>query len=492
MKWVSNAAQMRAMEQAAIGAIGVPGVCLMELAAQAVAVAIRRHHPARARCGVVVVCGPGNNGGDGYAIARWLKGYGYPVSIWSLSPESYGDAAVMRASAQQCEIPTVSGLNAASLVVDAIWGTGLTREASGAYADVIRAMNDHPAPIVSVDIPSGLYADSGVVAGVAIRASLTISFGRLKPAHLSAPGADYSGHVEVADIGLGCIPEQEAVAEIPDAEDLADLWPRRRANDHKNRSGHLLILAGSRSMAGAAILTCEGALAAGVGLLTLAAPKGALVRMGQLPPEVMVIESGDGDRLKPLPDAALDRRDAVVAGPGLGGGFGDLPRETADWLRSIWSESPLPVLFDADALPCVVRKTGGPRVMTPHPGEAGRILGCSAADVQSDRFGSVQRLAEFQCTALLKGPYTLVSHPGHRISVNTTGGPVLATGGSGDVLAGVVGALLARGLTSRDAAILGAYVHGRAGDRLARRRIEGWRARDVAAEVPLALQEMWD
>ena len=489
MKRVSSSQQMREMDTAVIEKVGVPGACLMELASKAVADAIRKYFPASARCGVVVVCGPGNNGGDGYGIARWLKGFGYPVNIWSLCGESNGDAEVMRKAAAQCEIPTVSGLESAALIVDAVFGIGLSRDITGAFGEVIQAMESHPAPVVSVDLPSGLYTDTGQVAGVAVHATLTVALGRLKPAHLSDPGASYCGRTITADIGVECVMGQH-VAEVPDLDDVRDLWPVRRMNDYKNRSGHLLMLAGSRSMAGAAILACEAALAAGVGLLTLAAPRGALVRMGQLPPEVMVIESGDGDRLAPLPEAALDRRTAIVAGPGLAGGYGDLPRQTADWLRSLWQDNGLPILFDADALTCVSKRVGGPRVITPHPGEAGRILGCSSIDIQRDRFDAARRLAEFQCTALLKGPHTLISHPGHAISVNTTGGPILATGGTGDVLSGLIGALLARGLNTRDAAILGAYVHGRAADRLGERRREGWRASDVANEIPETVRSL--
>lgn len=489
MKLISSGQQMRDLESKAIDDIGIPGVCLMEAAARAVASSIRTHHPARARCGVVVVCGAGNNGGDGYAVARWLFGFGYPVSIWSLSAESHGDAETMRRAATRCAIPTVSGLEGAAIIVDAIFGAGLNRDVSGAYLEVIQTLNDHPAPVVSVDIPSGLNIDTGQVGTLAVKAMRTVTFERMKPAHVSDPGAAYCGIVEVAEIGLGCV-KGAAIAEIPQAHDIADLWPRRKRTAHKNQSGHLLVLAGSTSMAGAAILACEGALAVGVGLLTLATPKGALARLAQLPPEVMVIESGLGDRLEPLPDAALDRRSAILAGPGLGGGFGDLPRNAADWLLSLWRDSPLPILFDADALPCVGKVAGGPRVMTPHPGEAGRILGCSASDIQRNRFDAATRLAEYQCSALLKGPHTLVAHPGHLLSVNVTGGPALATGGSGDVLSGVIAGLMAQGVGSRDAARMGAYVHGLAGDRLQAKGSTGWRAGDIAKEIPAAIDQI--
>ena len=491
MRWVSSGSQMREADRKVTEDIGVPGVCLMETAARAVAFSIRKHHPARARCGVVVVCGSGNNGGDGYAIARWLDGFGYPVSIWSLSPKSDGDAGIMRKAALNCGLSTVSGLEGAALIVDAIFGTGLSRDVEGAYADVLAAINDHPAPVVSVDIPSGLNADTGEVMGVAVKATRTVTFGHYKPGILGEPGVDLSGIVEVADIGLNAV-RAEAAAEIPDAEDLAHLWPVRKSGDHKNRSGHLLVLAGSRSMAGAAILACEGALAAGVGLITLAVPRGAIPRMSALPPEVMVIESGTGDRLEPLPESALAGRTALLAGPGLGGGFGDLGRPVREWLKGLWETCSLPIVFDADALTCMGQMAGGPRLITPHPGEAGRILGCSASDIQRERFNAVQRLSSKGCVAVLKGRHTLVSAPGHLVSVNMTGGQALATGGSGDVLAGMLGALLARGVDARDAARVGAHVHGRSGDRLWSRRAGGWRASDISQDVPEAVQELMD
>lgn len=489
MKWVTSSQGMQEIEQDAIERIGLPGICLMENAAKAVAMAIHRHHPASARCGVVVVCGAGNNGGDGYAVARWLQALGYPVSIWSLSTESNGDAAEMRAIATRCGIPTVTGLSGAALIVDAIFGIGLSREVTGRYAEVIGSINQHPSPVVAIDLPSGILANTGQPYGCAIRATRTVTFQHLKPCHVTAPGTDFCGTTEVVELGLsGGV--SSFCGEIPEHTDLCDLWPVREKGAHKNQCGNLLIIAGSLSMAGAGVLAAMGALASGAGLVTLAAPRGALVRLAQLPPEVMLIESGEGDRLTPLPDAAFDRRTAVLAGPGLGGGYGDLPRKTAQWLRELWSSSSLPLVYDADALTCIGPCTTGIRAITPHPGEAGRILGCSPADIQRDRFEAANRLAALRCTALLKGPHTLVAHPGHPVSVNTTGNQILATAGSGDVLAGMVAALLAQGIDSRDACRLAAHVHGSAADRLRGIRTNGWVAGDVCREVPAAVDAL--
>jgi len=483
---VSTAAQVREMDRRVIEDLGVPGVALMEVAAREVAVAIRERHADEARRGVVVACGAGNNGGDGYAVARWLHGWGFPVSVWALTHDLRGDAATMREACRRVGVPFVDGLGAAGLIVDAVFGTGLSREVTGAWHDAIGAIVAHPAPVVAVDLPSGLHADTGAVLGIAVRATTTVTFGRLKPGLLAEPGADLAGHVVVADIGLE-VAGGDAVAGVPDVADLAPLWPRRAAGDHKTRAGHLLVVAGSVPMAGAAVLACRGALAAGVGLCTLVAARATLPRLAALPPEVMVLISGE-ERLEPL-SGALSRFTALAAGPGLGGG-GALDPALGRWLAHVWESTRLPVVFDADALPSALGGAPGARVITPHPGEAARRLGVSAADVQADRFGAAARLATDGVTALLKGRHTLVATEGQPIAVNPTNAAVLATGGSGDVLTGVIGALLARGVSARDAARLGAWVHGRAGERLAARRPEGWTADDIAGAVPDAVGDL--
>lgn len=477
---VGRAATIRAADRAVIEGLGVPGAALMEVASRGVAAVVRARPEAAG--GVVVVCGAGNNGGDGYAAARWLAGWGLPVRIVSLSADRLrGDAATMRAAALAMGVPEVGpeALDDAGLIVDAIFGNGLDRPITGAVADVIARMR---APVVAVDLPSGVHADTGAILGVAPRAAATVTFGAWKPGLLAGPGAELAGEVTCVDIGLGAArPAWDA--EIPEAGDLRR--PARPAGAHKGASGHVLVVAGSAAMAGAAVLCCRGALAAGAGLVTLVAPRGARPRLGALPPEVMVLDGGDGDRLAGLDDRWRDGKAAVIAGPGLGGGEGLAGALAADLARW-WREAVVPVVFDADALPCAIGAAAGPRVITPHPGEAGRLLGTDAAAVQADRFGAAAALADGR-VALLKGRYTLVAAPGAPISVNPRNSPVLATGGSGDVLGGVIGGLLARGLGPRDAAILGAWVHGDAGCRLGAIRADGWTASDIAARVPEAL-----
>ncbi len=488
MRQVSTAAQVREMDRRMIEDLGLPGIALMETAARAVASAIVERHAAAARQGVLVVCGAGNNGGDGYAIARWLHGWGFQVTLKALKPPSGGDASINEAVCRRLGVPATDGWPEAGLVVDAVFGTGLDREVTGAWRDALLTLAGYEAPIVAVDLPSGLHADTGAVLGVAVRATTTVTFGRVKPGLLAEPGAAYAGEVVVADIGLEAA-GGEAIGEVPDPEDLAPLWPRRASGDYKTRSGHLLVVAGSAAMTGAAILVCRGALAAGVGLCTVAASRGMLGRLAALPDEVMLLPTGEGDRTEPVPAASLTRFTALAAGPGLAGGDG-APLALGGWLQHLWERSRLPLVYDADALPFALGGSVAPRVVTPHPGEAARMLGCRVTDVQGDRFGAAARLAGDGNVALLKGRNSLVAAQGAPISVNPANSPVLATGGSGDVLTGVIGALLARGVSARDAARLGAWVHGRAGVLLETRRPSGWVAGDVAAAVPEAIAEL--
>jgi hydroxyethylthiazole kinase-like uncharacterized protein yjeF len=287
---------------------------------------------------------------------------------------------------------------------------------------------------------------------------------------------------KIADFGLA-----KFVAASPAEPALAAGAGDPGAGPGLTRAGHLLVVAGSVAMGGAAVLACHGALSAGVGLCTLLAPRAMIPRLAALPPEVMVQVSGE-DRLEPV-TGGLSRYTALAAGPGLGGG-GDLDPTVARWLAHLWESTRLPLVFDADALPSALGGAPAARVITPHPGEAARRLGVTAAAVQADRFGAVARLATDGATALLKGRHTLVAAEGHPISVNPTNAAALATGGSGDVLTGVIGALLARGVGARDAARLGAYVHGAAGVRLALQGGDGWTASDIAVALKGAVVDL--
>jgi len=429
--------------------------------------------------------------------ARWLHAWGNEVALWSLSDSSGGDAGINRLACDRLGLPEVEPaeveeLDEYAVIVDAVFGTGLTRTVEGRYARALELVNGSRTPVVAADLPSGLHADTGRVLGVAVEAVCTVTFGAAKPGLFCGSGPALAGDLVLADLGLGAVAAVDPIAGVPERSDLRALWPFRASDAHKTTSGHLAVLAGSTAMAGAAVLCCLGARAVGAGLVTLFVPRGALPRLGALPPEVMVCVSGEGDVLQaPALDGPLGRATALVAGPGLGGGHA-LPGSLASFLRAQWSQDERPFLADADALAAVEEppRADAARVITPHPGEAARVLGRTVGEVQADRFAAVQALSAPGRTALLKGPHTLVATPGRRISVNPTGNPVLATGGTGDVLAGLVGALLARGLTGHDAATLGAWLHGHAADRLAAVRSEGHGATDVALALPDAIADL--
>ncbi len=480
MKWVSTGAQCRELDRRLIAA-GVPGVALMETAAHGLAAAIAEKYAMEARRGVVIVCGGGNNGGDGYGCARWLAAWGFEVRLWHMASASRGDAAVFRAVCDRLRIPSVQSLENAGVVVDAIFGTGLDRPLNEEVSRVTAQIAAFPGPVVSADLPTGIHSDTGMALGIPVRATMTVTFGRLKAGLLTGDGLENAGEVRGVDLGQdGVATAEDHIASVSEAESLAKEWPQRGKTDHKNRSGHLLLVAGSERMAGAAVLAARGALAAGVGLLTLATPRDALVRLAGLPAEAMWIPLEEG-----LSDAALVGRTAWAAGPGLGA----LGEPILRRLQELWAAGPLPAVWDADLLAALVPSQSDQRVITPHPGEAARILAVQTAEIQGDRFGAARRLTQGR-TALLKGRNTLVASPDGQISVNPTNSPVLGTGGSGDVLLGVIGGLLARGVDAATAARLGAWVHGRAGELLENQRSNGWTASDIAERVPVAIDEL--
>jgi NAD(P)H-hydrate epimerase len=461
MRPISTAAQIRALDDRCIRGLGLPGPVLMENAGRLATRALERHFPERIPRGVLILCGRGNNGGDGYVIARHLHVAGARVRIASIGEPTTPDAALNRKICLRLGIPVAEALDleGCGVVVDALLGTGLTSAPRGRVAEWIARVEEARPPLLAVDVPSGLDADSGATPGPAVHATLTVTFGRLKVGFFMEPGADRVGRLVLCDIGLGAAetwPNPQgldaigATLHLLEAADVLPLLPRRRPNGHKGDSGHLAILAGSADKAGAAILVANAAIRCGAGLVTLFVPTEARPRLGGLRPEIMLQEPRAFE-----PDAF----DAVAIGPGLG--FDGPPAELA---RSLWRSLPIPAVFDADALTALVgcfEPAPAPRLITPHAGEAGRLLGCTAAAIQADRLGSLRQLSAVAPT-LLKGRHTLISSPLPR--VNPTGGPQLSTAGSGDVLTGICGALLARGLTPEDAASLGAFVHGWAGE----------------------------
>jgi ADP-dependent NAD(P)H-hydrate dehydratase / NAD(P)H-hydrate epimerase len=488
MRPVVTATEMRALDRATIDEVGIPAFTLMETAGRAVAAA------ARALAGdetghIAVVCGPGNNGGDGFVAARVLRAGGRDAIVYLAVPREKiaGDArahleVLERAGGVIRQIDTPSALGevadaiaGAAVVVDALFGVGLARPIEGHLAEVVAAIARGRRRL-AVDIPSGLDADTGRVHGVVVHADRTITMATHKIALASAPGFAWCGEVEVADIGVppGLLATQGIRAGLLEASDLA--LPRAHPLDHKGRRGHVIVVGGMPGMRGAGRLAAIAALRAGAGLVTLASAGDPIAD-----DSVMTVSLGG-----PL-GGLLDGK-VVVIGSGLGRGAGP-----AGWVAEVLAAG-VPAVLDADALnllaehPDMIAKAAGPIVITPHPGEAARLLGTTADRVEADRLAAARALAaRTRAVVVLKGARTIVCDGtlgDDFCAINPTGSPALATGGSGDVLAGVIGALLAQQLAAVDAARAGVFVHGRAGELLA--AIHGARG-VVSSDLPRAI-----
>ncbi len=479
---VLTPAEMRAVDTHAIEVLGVPGLALMENAARHIAVEAAALAPAGGRIGIV--CGRGHNGGDGLAAARHLHSWGHAVEIILLGdPDGLrADAAVHLQVAQRLgwplwvaeDLSAIAHLPAPrhfSLLVDALFGTGLSGPVSGPARELIAWINGHGVPVVAVDVPSGLCGLTGQVLGAAVEATCTVTFAASKTGHWLYPGPAYAGRLHVVDIGIprGVVEALGGRRVVLGDAHLAAATAPAQHNTHKGRQGHVLVLAGSLGRTGAARLAAEAALRAGAGLVTAAVDQPAFAGVSATAWEMMTVVGTDAGEPLAAEVARLraegERCAAVVVGPGLA----PTPR-TGETLAALLPQIGRPAVVDAEALnqltasPALLGQ-GGPRVLTPHPGEAARLLGWAVADVQRDRLGALDALvAATKAVVVLKGAHTWVGAPDGRRGVCPDGNPGMATAGSGDVLAGVVGALLARGLTPWAAAVAGVVWHARAGD----------------------------
>jgi|SRR5579871_1788376 len=505
---------MRAADQAIARALGVPTLRLMETAGAGVAEVVRREI-AGAAGEVVIVCGGGSNGGDGFVAARHLARPGVPVRVLLTAPRTkiQGDAAAalaaLEAAAQGTSMVIEDGsgwLDAAAwraglgeapkaAIVDAIFGTGFHGPVRDVPAAALAAMNAAGGRKIAVDIPSGLDADAGRAAGVVFRADVTATMGARKLG-LCVGDAATVGRVEVIELGapVDATTAPGVRCRLLDAPGIAALLPRRNAGAHKGSKGHLLVVAGSAGKTGAAFLTGTATLRAGAGLVTVASTAAGQTALDAKAIELMTARHSDSEQVVPAEAlAALEplaaRAQAMAIGPGIPTGEG-----MRAVVRELAARLPLPMVLDADALNALGTSAAStlagakaPRVLTPHPGEMGRLLGLSIADVQGDRIGHARRLAEASgAVVALKGAHTIVAAPAGDVFVNPVATSALATAGSGDVLTGVVGALLARGLDPLAAAQVAVYVHGAAGEALGLRLGDGV----VAGDLPLEIAEV--
>jgi NAD(P)H-hydrate epimerase len=512
---VFTAEEMRRLDQRAITELGIPGAVLMENAGRGAAEAIVAALPAlgipRRGARVAIVCGKGGNGGDGFVVARWLKRHGARPTVLLVHPaaEIRGDAArkleeLRRAGIRPRPLPEPAAaadtLARAHLVVDALLGTGSRGAPEGAVSRAIELVNASGRPVVALDIPSGLSANTGGHEGAVIRATMTLTFAGLKRGLVTSPGDELAGRVTV--IGIG-VPEHEVARDVAtfllEPRDVAGHFPRRARAGHKGTYGHLLLVAGSIGKTGAAALGAMAAMRSGVGLVTVATPASQQPVVASLVLEAMTA---------PLPETAArtlalearaallelaGSRDAVAIGPGIG-----LDGETAQVARGLVRELRVPMVVDADALTALaghldtLRDAPAPRCLTPHPGEMARMLGARVDEVQRDRLEVAREFAKsHRVHVVLKGSRSVIGAPDGRVYVNPTGNPGMASGGTGDVLTGVLGAFLARGLEPGAALRASVYLHGSAGD-VAAERVgeESLVARDVIEAIPEAFARL--
>ena len=480
---------MARADRAAIEA-GTPASVLMDRAGRAVARAAIGVAGGRYGKKAAVVCGKGNNGGDGFVAARVLKREGLGIRCLAVGDVEASTGAArehldgMRKSAVAVEPFEAARVAGVDVIVDAIFGTGFKGAVEGEPAQAIEAMSSSGGKIVAVDIPSGVAGATGSVEGPAVRADITVSMAAQKIGTAVGEGAVRSGRVEVVDIG---IPVEGADVFLSEAGDVARVLPSRELDAHKRSGGAVALLVGSRGMTGAAILTATGAVRMGAGYATVGGTAEVNEAIASTVPEVLSSVVTDQDVLGPEAlggfAEVMDRADALAIGPGVGQG-----ESQRALVEKVLDEVELPVVLDADALNVLAKHTDAlirrarPTVLTPHPGELSRLLECSTGDVQADRLNSARTAAaRFGCVVLLKGYRSVIARPDGRCVVNPTGGPELATAGTGDVLTGGIAALLAAGLDYFDATWGAAYVHGIAGAiAAAERGTTGALAGDVA------------
>lgn len=471
-----RAEQVREGEQAVARALSIPMYQLMLRAGQSVFDCINQHYPNAAR--LLIVCGAGNNAGDGYVIARLAKSAGLSVTVWSLVTPSKleGDAATAWQEWQDCggsyveHPPTISQFD---VVVDAILGTGLSRAVEGEFAQAISAINLAAVPVVAVDIPSGLCANSGCVKGVAIDADVTVTLIALKQGLLTGQAVAHRGELMFAGLNVATAFSRQST---PAGYLVRDDWvephlPKRSRSAHKGQFGRVLCLGGDQGMAGAVALSAQAALRAGAGLVKVVTQKAHTLMLVTRQPELMTQGWEPGQSLS----ETLAWATHLVVGPGLG---------QSAWSDALWTiamSARTPKVIDADGLNKLARQPQhrDDWILTPHPGEAARLLGCETKEVELDRFAAVKAIHTlYGGVAVLKGAGTIV-YDGTNYAVANVGNPGMASGGMGDVLSGVIGSLLAQGVDLFPAAALGCYLHGKAGDKAAEAGERGLLASDL-------------
>ncbi|SMC35658.1 NAD(P)H-hydrate epimerase [Desulfocicer vacuolatum DSM 3385] len=512
--YLVTAGEMREMDRKTIEEFGLPGQILMENAGRKALDMLFDHFPKMMSKKIGIVVGRGNNGGDGLVMARYLLQMGKDVTtfVFTARDKIKGDALsnliLLETLCEKKEgdhlffIPDKdtfetlqSHICMHDIFVDGLLGTGLNTPVRGFFKEVITAVNGTGCPIFSLDIPSGLDADTGMPLGTCIKATATATFGFAKAGLFLGHGREFTGKVKVMDIG---IPDYIATQSPPrlqvsDTSTIAPLFPPRSPHDHKGTWGHVLIIAGSRGKSGAAVLAANAAVAAGTGLVTLGIPHDINSSVETATLEAMTAPMGNGphgyltlDTFDPL--MALGRnKTALALGPGLG-----THEETRKLVTALVKESDLPLILDADGLNCIahdpslLKQRKAPTILTPHPGEMARLTGLSTREIQAHRLGIATQFAKkYNVILVLKGAGTLTALPNGFVFFCPTGNPGMATGGTGDVLTGMIAGLAAQGMTPEDAARAGTFLHGACGDFLAQAKGPwGFKASDLITALP--------
>ena len=488
--YLVTASEMQQMDRQTIESFGIPGRVLMENAGRGATRVLFEQFDNIIDKKVGVVAGRGNNGGDGFVIARYLAQKGSDVTVYLLAESASvkGDAAANLKLLLPLNVPVVempdeqsflahkTGILHQEIWIDALLGTGLKSDVKGYFKKIIEFINDLSKPVFSVDIPSGLNSDTGQVCGACIRAQATATFAFAKTGHILFPGAEYTGYLEIIDIG---IPDHIAKNIRPKQHLLTPerirTFKPRFPDAHKGTTGHVLVVSGSVGKTGAAAMTAMSAMRAGAGLVTLAIPESlnpvletqVLEAMTYLLPETEngIIGESAFNKIMDL----LAGKNCLAIGPGLG-----QTAETKKLVHRIIKESPVTIVIDADGLNNlagnteILKKAKAPLILTPHPGEMARLIDSTADSVQKDRITCARKFAKkFNVHIILKGAKTIIAHPEGNIFINPTGNPGMASGGMGVVLTGIIAGLVAQGFSPESAAHTGVYLHGAAADMLA-------------------------
>jgi len=515
-KRLASAEEMRELDRSTIEEFGIPGEVLMESAGKGVFEYLEDNY--RYLQDALIVCGKGNNGGDGFVVGRYLLNRGVRVTAILLgrNKELKGDARLnlerfLKLEGKVIEVTDEKQLTRlkriieeSELIIDAIFGTGLNSLVKGLPAKAIKLINEahfnFGIPVIAIDIPSGINASTGEVMGEAVWADATITFGLAKLGHYTYPGADYVGDLKIVEIGIPARYCLDIETYLLDEEMATVFLKPRRADCHKGDNGHCVIFAGSTGKTGAAAMASESALRAGAGLVTLAVPASLNDIFEIKLTEVMTEPIEDEEKKfgrKSISQAKkfMEGKDAIALGPGIGSG-----KEMDEFVREILVSASVPVVVDADGLNSLARQKSifkeikAPLVLTPHPGEMSRLTGISVADVQKDRMGVAKKFArEWGAIVVLKGAGTVIADPEGIAFLNRSGNPAMASAGMGDVLTGIIAGLLSQHYGPLEASALGVFMHGMAGD-LATKELgdAGIIATDVIRKIPAVRKSLLD